>query len=117
MLAIVDGRPVVLSLKQALQLFIDHRREVILRRTRFDLEKAQDRAHILEGLKICLDHLDEAIKTIRAAADTEVAATQLQPKFGLSDRQARAALALTPGRPAKLGPGTTAQDHGQVPNT
>src|SRR5205085_3727685 len=58
MLAIVDGRPVVLSLKQALQLFVDHRRNVILRRTRFDLERAQERAHILEGLKICLDHLD-----------------------------------------------------------
>ena len=64
MLAIVDGRPVVLSLKQALQLFIEHRRNVILRRTRFDLERAQERAHILEGLKICLDHLDEVIKTI-----------------------------------------------------
>src|SRR5438445_5547259 len=87
MLAIVDGRPVVLSLKQALQLFIDHRRDVILRRTRYDLERAQERAHILEGLKICLDHLDEVIKTIRAAADTEVAATQLQTKFGLSDRR------------------------------
>src|SRR5216684_2591160 len=64
LLAIVEGRPVVLSLKQALQLFIDHRRDVILRRTRFDLERAQERAHILEGLKICLDHLEEVIKTI-----------------------------------------------------
>ena len=84
MLAIVDGRPVVLSLKQALQLFIDHRRDVILRRTRFDLERAQERAHILEGLKICLDHLDEVIKTIRAAADTDDrgdrAADQVRPQ-------------------------------------
>src|SRR5439155_66531 len=87
MLAIVDGRPVVLSLKQALQLYIEHRRNVIVRRTRFDLERAQERAHILEGLKICLDHLDEVIKTIRAAADQDVAATQLQSKFGLSERQ------------------------------
>jgi len=102
MLAIVDGRPVVLSLKQALQLFVDHRRNVILRRTRFDLERAQERAHILEGLKICLDHLDEVIKTIRAAADTETAASQLQTKFGLSDRQARAVLALTLGRLTRL---------------
>src|SRR5207248_2470814 len=102
MLAIVEGRPVVLSLKQALQLFIDHRRNVILRRTRFDLERAQERAHILEGLKICLDHLDEVIKTIRAAADTETAASQLQTKFGLSDRQARAVLALTLGRLTRL---------------
>src|SRR5205807_2842916 len=68
MLAIVEGRPVVLSVKQALQLFIDHRRNVIVRRSRFDLERAQERAHILEGLKICLDHLDEVIKTIRAAS-------------------------------------------------
>src|SRR6266436_852006 len=117
MLAIVDGRPVVLSLKQALQLFIDHRREVILRRTRFDLEKAQDRAHILEGLKICLDHLDEVIKTIRAAADTEVAATQLQTKFGLSDRQARAVLALTLGRLTKLERGKIDEEYEQVIKT
>ena len=102
MLAIVDGRPVVLSLKQALQLFIDHRRNVIIRRTQFDLEKAQERAHILEGLKICLDHLDEVIKTIRAAADTDTAATELQTKFGLSERQARAVLALTLGRLTRL---------------
>src|SRR5229473_1285941 len=117
MLAIVDGRPVVLSLKQALQLFIDHRREVILRRTRFDLEKAQDRAHILEGLKICLDHLDEVIKTIRAAADTEVAATQLQTKFGLSERQARAVLALTLGRLTKLERGKIDEEYEQVIKT
>src|SRR5207244_9156317 len=89
-------------LKQALQLFIDHRRDVIVRRTRFDLEKAQERAHILEGLKICLDHLDEVIKTIRAAADTETAANELQTKFGLSERQARAVLALTLGRLTRL---------------
>ncbi len=102
MLAIVDGRPVVLSLKQALQLFIDHRRDVILRRTRFDLEKAQERAHILEGLKICLDHLDEVIKTIRAAADQDTASSQLQSRFGLSERQAKAVLALTLGRLTRL---------------
>src|SRR5437588_842233 len=102
MLAIVEGRPVVLSLKQALQLFVEHRRDVILRRTKFDLEKAQERAHILEGLKICLDHLDEVIKTFRAAADTETAANQLQTKFGLPERQSRAVLALTLGRLTRL---------------
>src|SRR5260370_7464922 len=64
LLAIVEGRPVVLSLKQALQLFIDHRRDVIFRRTRFDLDRAQERAHIPEALKISLHHLDEPIKTI-----------------------------------------------------
>ncbi len=102
MLAIVDQRPVVLSLKQALQLFIDHRRDVILRRTRFELNRARERAHILEGLKICLDHLDEVIATIRAAADTDTASAQLQEKFGLSERQAKAILALTLARLTRL---------------
>jgi DNA gyrase subunit A len=117
MLAIVDGRPVVLSLKQALQLFIDHRRNVILRRTRFDLERAQERAHILEGLKICLDHLDEVIKTIRAASDQDVAATQLQSKFGLSERQAKAVLALTLGRLTRLERGKVDEEYEQVIKT
>jgi DNA gyrase subunit A len=117
MLAIVDGRPVVLSLKQALQLFIDHRRDVIVRRTRFDLERAQERAHILEGLKICLDHLDEVIKTIRAAADTDTAATELQTKFGLSERQARAVLALTLGRLTKLERGKIDSEYEEVIKT
>jgi len=117
MLAIVDGRPVVLSLKQALRLFIDHRRDVILRRTRFDLERAQERAHILEGLKICLDHLDEVIKTIRAAADTDAAATDLQTKFGLSDRQAKAVLALTLGRLTKLERGKIDAEYEEVIKT
>ncbi len=117
MLAIVDGRPVVLSLKQALQLFIDHRRNVILRRTRFDLERAQERAHILEGLKICLDHLDEVIKTIRAAADQDTASTQLQTKFGLSERQAKAVLALTLGRLTRLERGKIDEEYEQVIKT
>src|ERR687885_2435038 len=92
MLAIVDGRPQVLGLKQMLQHFIEHRRTVILRRTRYDLERAQERAHILEGLKICLDHLDEVIATIRAAKDPEEASNHLQSRFGLSERQAKAIL-------------------------
>src|SRR5436309_64482 len=117
MLAIVDGRPVVLSLKQALQLFIDHRRDVIGRRTRFDLERAQERAHILEGLKICLDHLDEVIKTIRAAADTDKASTDLQTKFGLSERQAKAVLALTLGRLTRLERGKIDEEYEQVIKT
>src|SRR3984893_16829954 len=117
LLAIVDARPVVLSLKQALQRFIDHRRDVILRRTRFDLERAQERAHILEGLKICLDHLDEVIKTIRGAADTDTAATELQSKFGLSERQARAVLALTLGRLTKLESGKIDSEDEEVIKT
>jgi DNA gyrase subunit A len=117
MLAIVDGRPVVLSLKQALQLFIDHRREVILRRTRFDLERAQERAHILEGLKICLDHLDEVIRTIRGASDQDNASTQLQSKFGLTERQAKAVLALTLGRLTRLERGKIDEEYEQVIKT
>src|SRR5215472_5756604 len=117
MLAIVEGRPVVLSLKQALQLFVDHRRNVILRRTRFDLERAQERAHILEGLKICLDHLDEVIKTIRAAADQDTASTQLQTKFGLSERQAKAVLALTLGRLTRLERGKVDDEYEEVIKT
>jgi len=117
MLAIVGGRPVVLSLKQALQLFIDHRRDVILRRTRFDLDRAQERAHILEGLKICLDHLDDVIKTIRAAADTDTASTELQTRFGLSERQAKAVLALTLGRLTKLERGKIDTEYEEVIKT
>src|ERR671931_30803 len=93
MLAIVDRRPVVLGLKQMLQAFIDHRR---------DVAKAQERAHILEGLKICLDHLDEVIATIRAAADTPTASEQLQSKFGLTERQAQAILDLRLSRLTQL---------------
>jgi DNA gyrase subunit A len=117
MLAIVEGRPVVLSLKQALQLFIDHRRDVIVRRSRHDLERAQERAHILEGLKICLDHLDEVIKTIRAASDQDTASTQLQSRFGLSERQAKAVLALTLGRLTRLERGKIDEEYEQVIKT
>ncbi len=117
MLAIVDGRPVVLSLKQALQLFIEHRRDVILRRTRYDLARAQERAHILEGLKICLSHLDEVIKTIRAAADTDKASAELQNKFGLSELQAKAVLALTLGRLTKLERGKIDAEYEEVIKT
>jgi DNA gyrase subunit A len=102
MLAIVDNRPHVLGLKQMLQHFIDHRRNVIIRRTRFELKRAQERAHILEGLKICLDHLDEVIQTIRGARDTEDARNQLQAKFGLTERQAQAVLDLTLRRLTQL---------------
>jgi DNA gyrase subunit A len=101
-LAIVDWKPQVLSLKQLLQHFIDHRREVIVRRTRYDLNRAQDRAHVLEGLKIALDHLDEVIATIRAASDADEANAQLQQRFGLTERQSRAILALTLSRLTRL---------------
>jgi DNA gyrase subunit A len=113
-LAIVDGRPQVLGLKRLLQLFIDHRLEVILRRTRFDLARAQERAHILEGLKICLDNLDEVIATIRGADDSDDANNQLQQKFGLTDRQSRAILALTLSRLTRLERSKIDQEYEEV---
>ncbi|HET6372235.1 MAG TPA: DNA gyrase subunit A, partial [Candidatus Polarisedimenticolia bacterium] len=92
LLAIVNNRPKVLSLREMLDAFIAHRKQVVYRRTAFDLKKAQDRAHILEGLKIALDHLDEVIETIRSAPDPQTAKQQLRFKFKLSDLQAQAIL-------------------------
>src|SRR5205814_3787207 len=102
MLALVDGQPQTLPLKSVLQHYVDHRREIVRRRTEFDLGKARARAHILEGLKIALDHLDEVIKTIRASADTDVARTNLMTKFELSELQAQAILDMRLARLAAL---------------
>jgi DNA gyrase subunit A len=99
MLAIVEGRPQILSLKQALQHYIAHRREVVTRRTMFDLREARDRMHILEGLKIAVDNIDAVIDLIRASKDTETAKSGLQATFDLSARQAQAILDM---RLAKL---------------
>lgn len=92
MLAIVHGEPRVLSLKEALEHFIDHRRDVTLRRTRFDKRKAEERAHILEGLKIALDFIDEVIAIIRNSPTADDARVNLMGRFGLSEIQARAIL-------------------------
>ena len=94
MLALVDGgtQPQILGLKGLLEKFVDHRREVVIRRTRFELQKAKDRAHILEGLKKALDHIDEIIKTIRASESKEDAFNNLIKKFKFSDKQALAIL-------------------------
>lgn len=92
MLAIVNNRPMLLTLKDVLELFIEHRREVILKRTAFDLKKAEARAHILEGLKIALDNLDRVIELIRAASSPSAAKTQLMEELALSDLQAQAIL-------------------------
>ena len=92
MLALVKGQPMVLNLKQVLHYYLEHQIEVITRRTRYELVKAKERAHILEGLKIALDHLDEVIKTIRASANAEEARNSLIEKFSLSERQAQAIL-------------------------
>jgi len=91
-LAIVDNQPRVLNLKQMLEYFLEHRKEVVTRRTRYDLARAEERAHILEGLVIALDHIDEVIRTIRAAADPPAAKTALMEKFGLSAVQSQAIL-------------------------
>ena len=92
MLALHDGRPKVMNLKEMLSAFIDHRNEVVVRRTRFDLVGAQERAHILEGLKTALDRLDEVISTIRSSSTAEEAKAGLTSKFGLSEIQAQAIL-------------------------
>jgi DNA gyrase subunit A len=102
MLALVDGQPMTLPLKSVLQYHVDHRREIVRRRTEFDLEKARARAHILEGLKIALDNLDAVIKTIRESADVDVARTNLETRFGLSEPQAQAILDMRLARLAAL---------------
>ncbi len=95
MLSLVDGlQPQVLSLKSILEYYIKHRREVITRRTQFELDKAKDRAHILEGLKKALDHIDEVIATIKKSPTKEEAHANLMGKFKLSDRQASAILEM-----------------------
>jgi DNA gyrase subunit A len=95
MLALIDGiQPRVLGLQDILIEYIKHRQNVVRRRTEFELRKAQERAHILEGLKIALDHIDEVIATIRASQTTEEAQENLIKKFKLSDIQARAILAM-----------------------
>ena len=91
--------PKVMPLKDVLEHFIAHRHEVVVRRTQFELDKALEREHILEGLKIAVDNIDEVIKLIRAAADTPTASAQLQRRFKLSERQAEAILNM---RLAKL---------------
>ncbi|MEL7661160.1 MULTISPECIES: DNA gyrase subunit A [Acetobacterium] len=92
MLALVNNEPKVLNLKEILFHYIEHQKEIITRRTIFELKKAEARAHILEGLKIALDHIDEVIKLIRAAADGKAAKEQLIERFKLSEIQAQAIL-------------------------
>lgn len=94
MLAIVDGQPRVLTLKEVLEEFVKHRKEVVIRRTEYDLAKAEERAHILEGLKIALKNLDEVIRIIKKSKDPETAKIGLMKNFKLSERQALAILAM-----------------------
>ena len=92
MLAIVNGAPKILSLKQILQYYLEHQESVVRRRTEFELKKAQNRAHIVAGLRIALDHIDEIINIIRNSQTSEVAKNELMNNYGLSDRQAQAIL-------------------------
>ena len=92
MLAIQNGVPKILSLRQILDAYIEHQKEVVVRRTRFDKEKAEARAHILEGLLIALDHIDEVIRIIRASETDAEAQAELMSKFNLSERQSQAIL-------------------------
>ncbi|HEX7337146.1 MAG TPA: DNA gyrase subunit A [Gemmatimonadales bacterium] len=99
MLALTNGAPKIMNLKELLQHFIDHRHEVIVRRTQFDLEAAQAREHILDGLKIAVDNIDEVIKIIRKSEDAAEADAKLRKRFGLSEKQSDAILNM---RLAKL---------------
>ena len=90
MLALVNNEPKVLTLSQMLTYYLDHQKDVVTRRTRYDLNKAEERAHILEGLLKALDHIDEVIRIIRGSANVGEAKTQLMARFGLSDVQAQA---------------------------
>lgn len=92
LLALVNGVPRVMGLREMLLHFIDHRHEVVVRRSEFDLRKARDREHILEGLKIAVDNIDEVIKIIRGSEDTETASIRLRAEFDLSEKQAEAIL-------------------------
>lgn len=94
MLALVNGQPVLLNLKQLMQTYLDHRLEVIVRRTRHALEAAATRAHLLEGLRIALDNIDEVITIIRASSSPEEARTALEERFELSERQSGGILAM-----------------------
>ena len=102
MLALVDGQPQVLNLKEVLHYYIKHQEDVITRRTRYELKKAEVRAHILEGLNIALDHLDAVISTIRSSRTGEIAKAALMEGFKLSDKQAQAILDLRLQRPTGL---------------
>ncbi|EGQ3503480.1 DNA gyrase subunit A [Staphylococcus pseudintermedius] len=92
MIALVNGRPQLINLKQALYHYLEHQKEVVRRRTEYNLRKAKDRAHILEGLRIALDHIDEIITIIRQSETDKVAMESLQSRFALSERQAQAIL-------------------------
>ncbi len=93
-LALVDGQPKILSLKEILERYLDHQREVIVRRTQFDLDKAEARSHILEGLKIALDHIDEIVQLLKKSRNDDEALAGLMDRFGLTEIQGKAILEM-----------------------
>jgi DNA gyrase subunit A len=114
MLALVDGRPQTLNLKSMLQHHIEYRRDVITRRTRYELARAQDRAHILEGYTICLNNLDRVIKIIRGASDEATAQRELEKQLKLSERQSKAIVDMRLGRLTKLEAGKIMAEYKEV---
>ncbi len=114
LLALVENEPRLLTLKRALQIFIEHRQEVTTRKSRFELQKARERAHILAGLLIALDHLDEVIELIRSSPDVDGARQRLMERFGLSERQANAILDMQLRRLAALERRKIEDDHRQA---
>ena len=102
LLALADGEPKILNLKEILNYYIAHQREVIVRRTKFDLEKAEDRHHIIEGLVIALDNIDRVIQIIKTSKDRQTAAARLTEEFALSDRQTNAILEMRLSRLTQL---------------
>ncbi len=114
LLALVENEPRLLSLKRALHLYIDHRQQVVTRRTQFELDKARARAHILEGLLIALTNLDDVIKTIRGSKDTETAREQLISRFKLSELQAQAILDMQLRRLSALERQKIEDEHAEI---
>ena len=117
MLALVDGEPKVLTLKEMLHYYLEHQKDVIVRRTRYDLDKAEARAHILEGLLIALDNIDEIVRIIRGSANTAEAKTQLMERFGLSDKQAQAILDMRLARLTGLERERLQEEYAEVEKT
>lgn len=116
-IALVNGRPMMLNLKDLIRHFVDHRHEVVIRRTKFDLAEAEKRAHILQGLLIALDHLDEVIKLIRASNSPDDARIGLMESFNLSDIQARAILDMTLRRLTGLERDKIKEEYAELMNT
>jgi DNA gyrase subunit A len=117
MLAIVNGQPKVLNLKEALSLFLDHRREVVTRRTAFELRKAQERSHVLEGLKIAVENIDDIVALIKKSKEPSVARAGLMKKYKLSEIQAQAILDMRLQRLTGLERNKILEEHKQIQKT